>query len=308
MSNIGLVGLGTMGGRIAGRLLASGHHVLGTNRTVAKAQPLIDRGLRWQATPREVAAAADVVLSMVSDDAALEAITAGPDGILHGLTPGKVYIDMSTVSPEASVTIAERVRSIGARMLDGPVSGSVPQAETGTLTIMVGGEEAAFRLVEPVLRELGQTVTRVGGNGHGLLLKLAINISLAVQTLAFSEGLLLAERGGIDPRLAARVMSESSIGSPMLESRVPLLLDLPETAWFDVQLMHKDIRLALQVATGLGVTLPSAATADDMLAEARELGFGKRDIAALHQVLASLGGTAAGEQKNPKREPALAPR
>jgi 3-hydroxyisobutyrate dehydrogenase-like beta-hydroxyacid dehydrogenase len=304
MSSVGFVGLGTMGSRIAGRLLASGHEVHATNRTVAKAQPLIDRGLRWHATPREVAAAADVVLSMVSDDAALEAITAGRDGVLAGLTRGKVYIDMSTVSPQASVTIAERVRSIGARMLDAPVSGSVPQAESGTLTIMVGGEEAAFRSVEPLLRELGHSVTRVGENGQGLLLKLAINISLAVQTLAFSEGLVLAERGGIEPRLAARVMSASSIGSPMLQARVPLLLDLPETAWFDVQLMHKDVRLALQAATGLGVTLPSAATAGDMLAKARELGYAERDIAALHQVLAGLGATVTDEHDHARGGPA----
>jgi 3-hydroxyisobutyrate dehydrogenase-like beta-hydroxyacid dehydrogenase len=306
MSTIGFVGLGTMGGRIAGRLLDSGHHVHATNRTAVKAQPLIDRGLDWHATPREVAAAADIVFSMVSDDAALEAITAGPNGIVAGLTPAKVYVDMSTVSPDASVTIAARVRSTGARMLDAPVSGSVPQAETGTLTIIVGGDESAFRLVEPLLRELGHSVTRVGGNGQGLLLKLAINISLAVQTLAFSEGLLLAERGGIDPRLAVRVMSESSIGSPMLQTRVPLLLDLPETAWFDVQLMDKDIRLALQAAAALGVTLPAAATADDMLAEASELGYGTRDIAALHQVLARLGGTTTGEHEQPTREPTLA--
>jgi 3-hydroxyisobutyrate dehydrogenase-like beta-hydroxyacid dehydrogenase len=295
MSTVGCVGLGTMGARIASRLLASGHQVHGTNRTVAKAQPLIDRGLRWGATPREVAAAADVVFSMISDEPALEAITAGPDGILAGLAPGTVYIDMSTVGPETSVGIAERVRSLGAQMLDAPVSGSVPQAEAGTLTIMVGGDESAFRAVEPLLDELGHPVTRVGGNGQGLLLKLAINISLAVQTLAFSEGLVLAERGGIDPRLAAQVMSESSIGSPMLQTRVPLLLDLPESAWFDVELMHKDLRLALRAATGLGVTLPSAATADDMLARARELGYGERDIAALHQVLGRLGGTATGE-------------
>ena len=309
MSTIGFVGLEAMGGRIAGRLLASGHQVHGTNpprrrgpwlRHVPKAQPLIDRGLRWHGTSRQVAASADVVFSMVSDDAALEAITVGPDGILAGLTPGKVYIDMSTVSREASVTLAERVRSIGARMLDAPVSGSVPQAEAGTLTIMVGGEEAAFRLVEPLLRELGQSVTHVGENGHGLLLKLATNISLAVQTLAFSEGLLLAQRGGIDPRLAAQVMSDSSVGSPMLKTRVPLPLDLPETAWFDVQLMHQDIRFALQAATGLGVTLPSVANGDDdMLAE--------RHIAALHEVLARLSGTAA-EQDHPDGEPTLAAR
>src|SRR4051794_35228788 len=142
---VGFVGLGTMGSRIAGRLLASGNPVHATNRTAEKAEPLIARGLRWHATPREVTAAADVVFSMVSDDAALEGITGGPDGILAGLTPGKVYVDMSTVSPDASVGIAERVRSSGARMLDAPVSGSVPQAETGTLTIMVGGEALAFR-------------------------------------------------------------------------------------------------------------------------------------------------------------------
>jgi len=284
-----------MGARIAGRLLASGHQVHGTNRTLAKARPLIDRGLRWHTTPREVAAAADIVFSMVSDDAALDAITAGPDGILAGLTPGGVYVDMSTVSPKASVATAERVRAIGARMLDAPVSGSVPQAETGTLTIMVGGDERTYRRVEPLLRELGQSVTRVGENGQGLLLKLGINISLAVQTLAFSEGLLLAERGGIDAPLAARVMGESSIGSPMLQARLPLLLELPESAWFDVELMHKDLRLALEAAQGLGVTLPSAATADDMLVDARELGYGERDIAALHQVLARLGDTSTGE-------------
>ena len=297
MSTLGFVGLGTMGGRIAGRLLATGHQVHGTNRTSAKAQPLIDRGLQWHATPREVAAAADVVFSMVSDEAALEAIADGADGVLAGLMPGKVYIDMSTVSPGVSAGIAERVRSSGAWMLDAPVSGSVPQAETGALTIMVGGDETAFSRVEPLLRLLGQTVTRVGANGQGLLLKLAINISLAVQMLAFSEGLVLAERGGIDPRLAARVMSGSSIGSPMLQARVPLLLELPERAWFDVALMHKDIRLALQAAADLGVSLPSAATADNMLAEAHELGYDERDIAALHQVLAHARRAAAGRRR-----------
>jgi 3-hydroxyisobutyrate dehydrogenase-like beta-hydroxyacid dehydrogenase len=306
MNTVGVVGLGTMGGRIAARLLASGHEVHGTNRTVARAQPLIDRGLHWHATPREVAADADVVFSMVSDDAALEAVAAGPDGILDGLRPATVYVDMSTVSPETSVNIAEQARWAGALMLDSPVSGSVPQAETGTLTIMVGGDELAFRLVEPLLRELGQTVTHVGRNGQGLLLKLAINISVAAQTLAFSEGLLLAERGGIDPGVAAQLMSESSIGSPMLKSRLPLLLDLPETAWFDVQLMHKDVRLALQAAKGLGVRLPSAATADDMLAMARELGYGERDIAAFHQVLTLVSGMAADKREHPKGEQALA--
>jgi 3-hydroxyisobutyrate dehydrogenase-like beta-hydroxyacid dehydrogenase len=292
MSVVGFVGLGAMGGPIAGRLLAAGHELHGTNRTPAKAQRLIERGLIWHATPREVAAAADIVFSMVSDDAALAEIATGPDGLLAGLGPGQVYVDMSTVSPAASVGLAARVRERGAQMLDAPVSGSVPQAEAGTLTIMVGGAETALRRVAALLDELGQSVTRIGENGQGLLLKLAINISLAAQTLAFSEGLLLAERGGIDPERAAQVMSESAIGSPMVKARVPLLLDLPEHAWFDVRMMRKDIRLALDAGHVEQVPLPSAAAADDVLAKADELGYGERDIAALHEVLARLPGGA----------------
>ena len=288
MNTIGFVGLGAMGSRIAERLLDSGNQVYATNRTKSKAQALIDRGLKWRDTPRDVAAAAEVIFSMVTDDAALDAITGGPDGILAGLAPHAVYVDMSTVSPRASRELAEQVRALGAEMLDAPVSGSIPQAESGTLAIMVGGSKAAFATVEPLLRELGQNVTHVGTNGQGLLLKLAVNISLAVQTLAFSEGLLLAERGGIDAQTAAHVMSTSSIGSPMLKARVPLLLDLPQHAWFDVTLMDKDIRLARETANELGVPLPSAALAVDMLNRALDLGYAHRDLAALRNVLAEM--------------------
>lgn len=286
MSAIGFVGLGAMGSRVAGRLLDAGNEVHGTNRTKLKAQTLIDHGLQWHDTPREVAAAADIMFSMVTDDAALTAVASGPDGILAGLQSGQVYVDMSTVSPNASRQLADQVRSLGAQMLDAPVSGSIPQAESGTLAIMVGGDEQAFRTVEPLLRDLGQTVTHIGENGQGLVLKLAINISLAVQVLAFSEGLLLAERDGVDSRLAAEVMSASPIGSPMLKARIPLLLDLPDQAWFDVAMMQKDIRLALQAADELDLPLPSAAVADKMLTRAGELGYAHRDLAALHDVLA----------------------
>jgi 3-hydroxyisobutyrate dehydrogenase-like beta-hydroxyacid dehydrogenase len=283
---IGFIGLGAMGSRIAGRLLDAGHPVSATNRTAAKAQPLIERGLAWLGTAREVAASTDVVLTMVTDDEALDAITTGPRGLLAGLGAGQVYVDMSTVSPQASRRLAERVRALGAHMLDAPVSGSIPQAESGTLAIMVGGEREAFAAVEPLLRELGRTVTYVGPNGQGLVLKLAINISLAVQTLAFSEGLLLAERAGVDADVAAEVMSTSSIGSPMLKARTPLILHLPDHAWFDVELMQKDIRLARRTAADLETPLPSAAVADQVLTEARHLGYGHRDLAALHDVLA----------------------
>ena len=292
MNRIGFVGLGSMGAPLAGRLLP-GNQVYGTNRTRAKASALIGQGLIWRDTPREAAAGAQVVFSMVTDDAALAAITSGPDGILAGLWPGTIYVDMSTVSPQASRELARRVRWAGATMIDAPVSGSVPAAETGTLAIMAGGPEEAFQAVAPLLRRLGSSITHVGRNGQGLLLKLAINISLAAQMLAFSEGMLLAERGGINPGLAARTMTGSAIGSPMLQARAPLVLDLPEQAWFDVQLMHKDIRLALDAARQANVPLPAATAADSALTQAERLGYGHRDIAALFQVLAAAPGKPA---------------
>jgi 3-hydroxyisobutyrate dehydrogenase-like beta-hydroxyacid dehydrogenase len=294
VSTVGFVGLGAMGSRIAARLIASGHEVYGTNRSRDKAAGLIELGLKWRDTPREVAAAADITFSMISDDQALAAITDGRDGILAGLAPAKIYVDMSTVSPKASREVSADVARLGARMLDAPVSGSIPQAESGTLAIMVGGDREPFTLAEPLLRRLGKSVTLVGANGQGLLVKLAINISLAVQTLAFSEGLLLAERGGVDPRVAAEVMSSSPIGSPMLKGRAPLLLDLPEGAWFDIELMHKDIRLARQAAGDeLAAALPSAAVADEILSLAEDLGYAHRDLAALHQVLARTSAAGA---------------
>ena len=288
MTSLGFIGLGAMGSRIATRLIDAGNDVYGTNRTPAKAQPLIERGMRWVDTPREVAASADICFSMVTDDQALVAIADGRDGILAGLAGGKVYIDMSTVSPQASRALSSRVGQTGAQMLDAPVSGSIPQAETGTLAIMVGGDREAFAAVESLLRELGQAVTYIGPSGQGLMMKLAINISLAVQTLAFSEGLLLAERDGIDAQLAAEVMSTTPIGSPMLKARIPLLLQLPEHAWFDISLMHKDIRLARQAAAALGAAAPATEVADETLTKAEELGYAHRDLAGLHEVLAHL--------------------
>jgi 3-hydroxyisobutyrate dehydrogenase-like beta-hydroxyacid dehydrogenase len=284
---LGFVGLGHMGANMATRLLAAGYPVYGEDRTREHAQALEEDGLRWCDTPREVAEAADIVLTSLPDDGVLEAVASGPDGILAGLAPGKIWVDLSTVSPRASRKLAQRVRACGAAMLDAPVSGSVPQVQSGTLTIMVGGDEEAYSRVKPILRQLG-TPTRIGDNGQGLVLKLAINISLAVQMLAFCEGLLLAQRDGIDPRLAAKVMAHSSIGSPMLQARVPLILNLPDQAWFDISLMHKDIDLALAAAQEHGVPLPSAGVADDMLTRATELGYEHRDLAALYEVLATM--------------------
>ncbi len=286
---IGFVGLGNMGGNMAARFLAAGYPVYGEEEHRAQADALVHEGLQWRDTPREVAKAADIVFTSVPDDGVLELVASGPDGILAGLAAEKVWVDMSTVSPAVSRELSERVRALGATMLDAPVSGSVPQVQAGTLTIMVGGDEQAYARVEPTLRELG-TPTHIGENGQGLVLKLAINISLAVQMLAFAEGLLMAERAGIDTELAVEVMTESPIGSPMLKARAPLVLDLPEEAWFNVGLMQKDLVLALDTARELHVPLPSAAVADELLTVARALGYERRDLASLHEVLSRLAG------------------
>jgi 3-hydroxyisobutyrate dehydrogenase-like beta-hydroxyacid dehydrogenase len=292
METIGFIGLGKMGGNMADRYLAAGYTVYGEATNRESAQWLIDQGLRWIDTPRELAQAVQIVMTSLPNDDVVRSVASGPDGLLAGLGDGKIWADLSTISPGASRELAARVRDEGhgARMLDTPVSGSVPQVKTGTLTIMVGGDEDAFWRIEPVLRILG-TPEYVGENGQGLVLKLAINISLAVQMLAFSEGLLLAERDGIDPHRAAEVMAESPIGSPMLKARVPLVLDKPDETWFDNSLMHKDIRLARQAGEELETPLPTAAIADDVLTQADRLGYGDRDIAALHEVLARLSPT-----------------
>ncbi|TML83960.1 MAG: NAD(P)-dependent oxidoreductase [Actinobacteria bacterium] len=292
MDVLGFVGLGRMGGNMAARLLAAGYTVYGQSRDRRHAEDLVHEGLRWCDTPREVAEAADVVFTSLPDEDVLASVASGPDGILAGLAAPKIWVDMSTVSPSASRALAERVRAQGATMLDAPVSGSVPQVQAGTLTIMVGGDEQAYARVEPILRELGNP-THIGENGQGLVLKLAINISLAVQMLAFAEGLVLAERDGIDLKLAADVMTQSAIGSPMLKAREPLVLDLPDEAWFDVSLMQKDVALALEAGRELRVPLPSAAAADTVLTAARASGYEHRDIAALFEVLARLSGDRA---------------
>lgn len=288
-TSVGFVGLGNMGGNMAARLLAAGYPVFGEAQSREHAQPLIEQGLVWCNAPRELAAAAEVVFTSVPDDAVLRQVASGPDGILAGLGSGKSWIDVSTVSLQASRELAEKARAQGSRLLDAPVSGSVPQVQSGTLTIMVGGDEETYRQVEPILRELG-TPNYIGANGQGLALKLAINISLAVQMLAFAEGLLLAERSGVDRQKALDVMESSPIGSPMLRARASIILDPPEEAWFDLQFMHKDIELALETAKALQIPLPTAERADEVLEQAAALGYEHRDLAALFQALEQIAG------------------
>ena len=293
MARIGYVGLGVMGGGVARRLLSAGHEVTGYNRTRSKAEPLIADGMRFAESPREAAEQSDVIFSMVTNTQALTAVTHGPDGILAGLGPGKVYVDMSTVSPGASRGLAERVAECGAVMLDAPVSGSVITLEQGKLSVIVGGDREAFDRVVPILRDIGPTVTYVGGNGQAVLMKIATNLSLAVQMLAFSEGVLLAEKGGISREDAVNVLTNSAIASPMVKYRGPFVLEMPEEAWFDCNMMQKDMVLALDLGRELDVPLPTTAASNEILTAARGMGLDHHDFAVMFDVLAYLSGLAA---------------
>ena len=290
MAEIGFVGLGVMGSRITRRLLAAGHTVIGHNRTRAKADWLIAEGMAWAASPRAVAEVAEVTFSMVTGTAALEAITRGPDGVVAGLGPGKVYVDMSTASPKASQELAGLVAERGAAMLDAPVSGSVVTLEEGRLSIMVGGDRDVFDRVLPILREIGPTVTHVGPHGLAVLMKIATNLSLAVQMAAFSEGVLLAEKGGIPRETAVQVLLHSVIASPMVRYRGPFVLKQPEEAWFDVDMMQKDMLLALEAGRELDVALPTTAVSNQLLTAARAMGLQERDFATVFTALARMSG------------------
>ncbi len=290
MTKIGFVGLGVMGSRIAKRLLDAGYQVAGYNRTRSKANWLEQAGMQWASSPRQAAQDADFVFSMVTNTKALQAVTQGTDGILAGLRPGSVYIDMSTASPAASRSLAEQVAAQGSVMLDAPVSGSVITLEEGKLSIMVGGDSQAFERVKPLLLAIGPKVNHVGPNGLAVTMKIAINLSLAVQMLAFSEGILLAEKSGIPRNVAVEVMLNSVIASPMVKYRGPFVLELPEEAWFDVNMMQKDMNLALELGQQLDVPLPTTAATNEFLTAARGMGLAKEDFAVIFQVLAHLAG------------------
>jgi 3-hydroxyisobutyrate dehydrogenase-like beta-hydroxyacid dehydrogenase len=290
MANLGFVGLGAMGGRVTKRLLEAGHTVTGHNRTKSKAQWLLDQGMQWGETPRAVAETVDVIFTMVTNTAALHEVVGGHDGILAGLEKGKIYIDMSTISPAASKRLAVQVAERGARMLDSPVSGSVITLEQGNLSLMVGGERATFEQVKPILLDIGPKVNYVGSNGQAVLMKIAINLNLQVQMLAFCEGLLLAEKGGIPRETALEVMLNSVIASPSLKYRTPFILNMPDEAWFNVNMMQKDMLLALEMGRELDVPLPTVAASNEYLTAARALGLAKQDFAIVYKVLAKMSG------------------
>jgi 3-hydroxyisobutyrate dehydrogenase-like beta-hydroxyacid dehydrogenase len=292
MANIGYIGLGVMGSQMVIRLLEKGHSITGYNRTRSKAQGLIDKGMKWADSPRAVAQAADITISMVTNSDALSQISTGPNGIMEGLGPGKVWVDMSTVSPAVSRSLAARVREKGADMVDAPVSGSVVTIQQGKLSVMVGGRAETFERVKPVLLDLGPKVTHVGENGLALVMKIATNLSLPVQILAFTEGVLLAEKSGIPRETAVDVLIHTVAASPMIQYRGPFVLKMPDEAWFNVNMMQKDMQLALELSRQVDVPLPTASIANEFLTAARAMGLAEQDFAIIFKVLERMSGVS----------------
>jgi 3-hydroxyisobutyrate dehydrogenase-like beta-hydroxyacid dehydrogenase len=297
MANLGFIGLGVMGGQMVDRLLAKGHSVTGFNRTQSKAEWLVKKGMKLAQSPRQVAETSDIVFAMVTNGPALKGIAEGPDGLLAGLSAGKIFADISTVGPDLSRQIAEEVRARGADMVDSPVSGSVITLQQGQLSVMVGGRTETFERVKPILLDIGPKVTHVGGNGLALSMKIASNLSLAVQMLAFSEGVLLAEKSGIKREVAVDVLTHSAIASPMIKYRGPFVLQQPEEAWFDVNMMQKDMLLALELGRQLNVPLPTTAVTNEFLTAARAMNWAKLDFAVIFDVLAKMSGIDTGVGK-----------
>ncbi len=292
MAKVGFIGLGVMGGQMVNRLLSKGHSIIGYNRTRSKSEWLVGKGMQWADSPRAVASACDFIFAMVTNSAAIQSITEGPDGLLAGLSAGKIFIDMSTISPTVSRALAIKVRAVGADMVDSPVSGSVITLTEGKLSVMVGGRKETFEKIKTLLLDIGPKVTHVGDNGLALSMKIAVNLSLAVQMLAFSEGVLLAEKSGIARETAVDVLVNSAIASPMIKYRGPFVLQQPEEAWFDVNMMQKDMVLAMDLGRQLDVPLPTTAASNEFLTAARGMGWTKYDFACMFDVLAAMSGVS----------------
>jgi len=292
--NIGFVGLGAMGSLIVPRLMAAGYTVTGWNRSRNKAQPLIAAGMKFGETPRAVAQRSEIIFSIVTDAAAVRAVALGQDGIVSGLPRGGIYIDMSTIDPDASRSVAAEFTEAGSIMLDAPISGSPVTMKAGQASVMVGGDKAAFERAQPVLLAIGPKVTRIGGNGLACQMKIAVNLLLMVEVICFGEAIALAEKGGIAREVAVDAVLKSVAASPVLGYRGPFILEgkMPEVPLADVTLQQKDMLLALDLGRKLGSPVPLAAAANEIMNACRGLGIDANDFVVAHQVYRRLGGQA----------------
>lgn len=289
---VSFIGLGAMGAGIVSRLMASGHTLTGWNRTKAKAEALIKEGMAWADSPREAAREAEIVFSMVTDAKALRKVALGPHGVVAGLSKDSVFLDMSTIAPDESRAIAKEFEARGLTMLDAPISGSTITLNSGKASIMVGGKREDFERVKLVLLDIGPKVTYIGGQGMASQMKLAVNLVLMVEVIAFGEAVALAEKGGVARDVAVEAMLNSVAGSPVLGYRGPFILEgkMPEVPLADVNLQQKDMLLVLEQARKLGSPAPLAAAANEMMNACRGLGIDHRDFVTAHQVYRMLGG------------------
>jgi len=289
---IGFIGLGAMGALIVPRLMAAGHAVTGWNRSREKAGALLKSGMAWADTPRAVAEKSEIVFSIVTDGAAVRAVALGDDGILSGLREGGIYADMSTISPDVSRAVAAEFAKAGRFMLDAPLSGSPVTVKAGNASVMVGGEAEAFERARDVMLAIGPKVTHIGANGLACQMKIAVNLLLMVEVIAFGEAVALAEKGGVRREVAVDAVLKSVAASPVLGYRGPFILEgkMPDVPLADVTLQQKDMLLALDLGRRLGSPVPLAAAANEMMNACRGLGIDHRDFVTAHEVYRRLGG------------------
>jgi 3-hydroxyisobutyrate dehydrogenase-like beta-hydroxyacid dehydrogenase len=289
---IGFIGLGDMGVRIVPRLMQGGHRVTGWNRTRAKAEALTAAGMGWAESPRALAEANDAVFAIVTDAAAVRSVALGEDGVIAGLKPGGIFVDMSTIAPDQSLAISNAFEKAGLTMLDAPLSGSPPVVEAGNASVMVGGDRAAFERLEPVFLAIGRKALYIGERGKAVRMKVALNMCLVIEMVAFCEAVALAEKGGVDRAIAVEAMLNSVVASPVMAYRGPFILEgkMPEKPLADVTLQQKDMLLALDLGRKSGVPVPLGAAANEMLNACRGLGIDHRDFVTVYEVYRRLGG------------------
>jgi 3-hydroxyisobutyrate dehydrogenase-like beta-hydroxyacid dehydrogenase len=290
--NLGFVGLGAMGQVIVPRLLAAGHKVTGWNRTPARAKPLLEQGMQWADSPADVARASEITFSIVTDGAALKAVALGANGVLEGMQPGGVFIDMGTMPPDVTRSISATFAEHGFPMLDAPLSGSPVTVREGNASLMIGGDEAVYARVLPVLRAIGPKATYIGASGQAAVMKLAVNLLLMVEVIAFGEAIAIAEKGGVARDIALDAVLKSVTAAPVLGYRGPFILEgkMPAEPLADVTLQQKDMLLVLEMARKLGSPVPLAAAANEMMNACRGLGIDGNDFVVAHRVYRKLGG------------------
>ena len=296
MSKIGFIGLGVMGRPMAGHLIAGGHELYVHSRSAPPTE-LIAKGAKPCANGREVAQNAEVIITMVPDTPDVERVLFGPDGVAEGLSTGKIVVDMSSISPIATKDFAARVEALGAAYLDAPVSGGDVGAKAGTLTIMVGGSEAAFAKVKPIFELMGKNINLVGGAGDGQTTKVANQIIVALTIEAVGEALLFASKAGADPARVRQALMGGFASSRILEVHGERMIKRNFDPGFRIALHQKDLNLALEGARSLGLSLPNTATCQELFNAACAAGGGAWDHSGMVRVLERLACCEIGESK-----------